>query len=280
MKPITVESKGSTVFPCGQCKNCRINQKRLWQSNLLLHQASSRFSYFLTLTLRDPPGGGPPHVLQKRHLQLYWKVLRYAYPNLELSYLAVGEYGERTTRAHYHCLLFTERPIDRVALESHWGRGHVHVGDVEPASIDYCLAYVLKGRKGMLRSDGRPPEFRVFSQGIGRKGLIELLKAVAKAGLSELPREFRAFGKRWPLSRRLRSVATDHGYDVSGVVNDETRHEIEKALLVMQGVAWDSPEYLAWLEKRKEILKKARSRRIRDYYLAEKGHLRKRNETF
>lgn len=85
---------------------------------------------------------------------------------------------------------------------------------------------------------------------------------------------------RWPLSRRHRELVTLHGWDLAPRTDDETLIEQEKALLVMQGVSWNSPEYLAWLEKRKEVLERLKSRRIRDYYLAQNGHQRKRNETF
>lgn len=277
VKPITVESKGSAVFPCGRCKNCRINQKRAWQSRILLEAATAKFSAFVTLTYREPPGGGPPHVLQKRHLQLFFKRLRYE--GFELSYLGVGEYGERTKRAHYHVLLFADRPVGSDAITRCWGRGSVDVGDVEPASIDYCLAYVLKGRKGLYRDDGRPAEFRVFSQGLGRSAVIELIRAAKGAGLESVPREFRTFGKFWSLTRRHREIVEEQGWSVAPLSNEETAHEMEKALLVLQGVSWNSPEYLAWLEKRQEILRRARSRRIRDYYLAKNGHLKGRNET-
>lgn len=280
MKPIIVESKGSTVFPCGQCKNCRINRKRQWQSRLLLHAASWPHSVFLTLTYRDPPGGGPPHVLHKRHLQNFFKRLRHGRERDFCSYLATGEYGERTFRAHYHVLLFSRAFLGARDLEQIWGHGHVHVGDVQPESIDYCLAYCLKGRKGMLRSDARPAEFVTFSQGIGNAGLISLLESFSKTGLQDFPREFRLYGKKWPLSRRHRELVRDHGWDLTPRTDEETLIESEKALLVMQGVSWDSPEYLAWLEKRKEVLERLRSRRLRDYYLAKNGHQRKRNETF
>jgi len=233
---------------------------------------------FLTLTYRDPPGGGPPHVLQKRHLQLFFKRLRHE--GIVLSYLAAGEYGERTQRAHYHVLLFSRTLLGGGCVEKIWGHGSVHVGDVQPESIDYCLAYVLKGRKGMRRSDGRAEEFVTFSQGLGDAGLISLLHAGKSFGVQDFPREFRLYGKRWPLSRRHRQLVTDHGWDLAPRTDEETLIETEKALLVMQGVTFDSPEYQAWLVKRQEVLERSKARRIRDYYREKNGHLKVRNETF
>lgn len=235
---------------------------------------------FLTLTYRDPPGGGPPHVLHKRHVQNFFKRLRDGKDKDFCSYLVAGEYGDRTQRAHYHVLLFTRSLLSQRDVERIWGHGHVHIGDVQPESIDYCLAYVLKGRKGMRRSDGRPDEFVTFSQGLGDAGLLSLLRTVGENGLSHFPREFRVLGKQWPLSRRHRSLVTDHGWELTQRTDEETLLECEKALLVMQGVSWNSPEYLAWLDKRAQVLERLKSRRIRDYYLAKNGHTRKRNETF
>lgn len=111
--------------------------------------------------------------------------------------------------------------------------------------------------------------------------MVELIRAIKAAGIRALPRSFRAFGKLWPLPRGLRDFATSQGWEIAPRDDDETIHEFEKALLVMQGYAWNSPEYLAWLDKRQEILKAARSRRIRDYYKTLNGHsVRKRNEAF
>jgi len=216
-------------------------------------------------------------VLQKHHLQSFFKRLRYA--QVAFTYFACGEYGTRTHRAHYHVLFFSYSPISTFVLEREWGYGSVHVGDVQPESIDYCLAYVLKGRKGLIRTDGRPPEFPLFSRGLGNAAVIEIIRTLAARSVLVVPREFRLYGKSWPLTRRHRLLVEDHGWDVAPITNEETLHEMEKALLVMQGVSHDSPEYLAWLEKRQEILSRSRSRRIRDYYKAHHGHQKDRNET-
>lgn len=233
---------------------------------------------FLTLTYREPPGGGPPHVLQKRHLQTFFKRLRYE--GIVLSYLAAGEYGERTLRAHYHVLLFSRTLLAERCVEQIWGHGHVHVGDVQPESIDYCLAYCLKGRKGMQRVDGRPPEFATFSQGLGNAGLLSLLQSAQSVGLQDFPREFRLYGRKWPLSRRHRVLVADHGWDLAPRTDEETLQLLTHPVLHMPDVRWDSPEYLAWQKEREEILRRLQSRRIRDYYLAQHGHQRKRDETF
>lgn len=279
IKTIASPGKPGGAFPCGQCKNCRINRKRLWQARILLHAASWPFSIFLTLTLRDPPDKmGPPHVLQKAHLQNFFKRLRHE--NIVFSYIAVGEYGERTLRAHYHVLLFSQAPFSDKVLSKRWGLGSIHCGDVQPESIDYVLAYVLKGNSRRRRDDQRPREFRLFSQGIGDASLSELVRSFRPNDGFNFPAEFRAYGKLWPLSRRHRSILADLGWVVSrGQEADST--DLAAKLLLLQGSSYDSEAWQAFLAKRLEQLERQKSRRIRDYYRLAHGHLKgRRNETF
>jgi hypothetical protein len=42
----------------------------------------------------------------KRDLQLFFKRLRKAYPDVKLRYFACGKYGEQFARPHYHVILF------------------------------------------------------------------------------------------------------------------------------------------------------------------------------
>lgn len=276
IKPIAVPSKGGTAFPCGQCRSCRINRKRQWQARLLLHAASWPYSAFVTLTYRDPPGGGPPHVLCKRHLQTFFKRLRHE--GIVFSYVAVGEYGERTTRAHYHLLLFSSAPFAVSTLTDIWARGSVHVGDVQPESIDYCLAYVLKGSSRRPRPDQRPSEFRLFSRGLGDAGAMAILRDVKDAGLSVVPEGFRVYGKLWPWPRRVRAWFQDNGWEIAKDAATQAV-ELEAAVLLMQGRSFDSEEWQAFLARRQLDLQALQARRIRAYYKLAHGHERKRNET-
>lgn len=116
-------------------------------------------SCFITLTYDDehlPPGGS----LRPVDHSLFMKRLRRARPGQRIRYLHVGEYGDRSDRAHGHTLLFGFFPSDAKLiagtmekgmpewtskeLDKLWGHGHVRVGVVNARTAEYCARYVLK----------------------------------------------------------------------------------------------------------------------------------------
>lgn len=157
----SVKTKG-TAYPCGQCLFCRINQRREWVARLLLESACHQSNQFVTLTYEDGklptqliPGGATVHsiiknpaiasqpgTLSKTDLQRFFKRLRKVG---NFRYYAVGEYGERQGRPHYHALLFGSDFTDEELRDS-WKFGHVHQGEVNAASITYCVEYLIKYR--------------------------------------------------------------------------------------------------------------------------------------
>lgn len=135
---------------------------------LVEEQKKSESSYFVTLTYSDKylPDCG----LVKRHLQLYFKRLRKVTPRLR--YYAVGEYGSKTQRAHYHAIIFNAQEKD---IRSKWTLqdkvknreypiGIVHVGNVTQASCAYVTKYCIQ--KG-LEIEGLNKPFSIMSRGYG-----------------------------------------------------------------------------------------------------------------
>lgn len=147
--------------------------------------------------------------LSRRHLQLFFKRLRKAHEPkrkvlratsagriLQLSgkrvqgtsiktntkpikYLAVGEYGGRTFRPHYHLLLFNAKTE---LIQDAWTNpitgqhiGSVNYGDkrgVSDAASAYVLAYLSKpSTVGKEKWDDRPKEFKLISKGFGAEYL-------------------------------------------------------------------------------------------------------------
>lgn len=84
--------------------------------------------------------------LQKADFQKLMKRIRkhaYTYTTLQIRYYAVGEYGTKTDRPHYHAIVFN-LPIQTLDhLPALWKQGHVHVGQVNDASIHYTTKYVV-----------------------------------------------------------------------------------------------------------------------------------------
>lgn len=150
--------RGCTEWPCSKCRPCRINKVRLWIGRMMLESYEHPASAFVTLTFKPEccPDG-----LQKKDVQDFIKRLREAIEPRKIRYYAVGEYGDKTQRPHYHLVLFGVSPTEGELISSVWDRGFVCVGTVTTGSLAYTLGYVIKKmtKKGDKRLDGRPPEF-------------------------------------------------------------------------------------------------------------------------
>lgn len=126
--------------------------------------------------------------LQKRDLQLFFKRLRKACAN-PLRYYAVGEYGSRNMRPHYHAIIFGLHIPDLVQcgfsgdfpiynskwLKKIWSNGIVRIGHVTWESCAYTARYIQKKLNGASAVNYTNfqlcPEFSLMSRrpGIGRK---------------------------------------------------------------------------------------------------------------
>lgn len=199
-------------FGCGQCLPCRINRRRLWTARIVLEAAyyGSAPSAFVTLTYRpeDVPRG---ETVVPAHLEEFRYRLRYAIGSFR--YYAVGEYGERTQRPHYHVLLFGHFPSKEV-LEHCWPYGGIHIGFLSVDSGAYCAGYVTKKMtsKDDPRLLARHPEFVRMSRkpGLGVPGLNGIIKWLYSSQgaryiqkYHDVPLCIRFAGKIYPLGRYL-----------------------------------------------------------------------------
>lgn len=267
-------------FPCGQCLNCKINKRRDWQARLLLEAASHDYGIFVTFTYNND--FGPPPPLLKSHAKFLLASLHIYYPYLR--YYLVGEYGGKGGRTHFHAHLFSQIPVLDSVLRKVWIFGSIHVGDTEPASLDYVLGYLLKGSK-LIRwpIEHRFPEFRITSKGMGKLALPHLL-----IDGTELPREFKVFGRTWPVGRYLRDRAKKMGFSVS----DTKEKQLEKyeaqtmrALLKNPHASKEDIDaiYKKFVDDKKLKSKILQKKAIRAAYMQEHGYSKMRikdNETF
>jgi hypothetical protein len=118
----------------------------------------------------DPRTGEILSTLRRKHFTLFLKRLRKDHSKLtsdRLRYYAVGEYGSKTSRPHYHAILFNCPPDLISLLGRYWKAGIFHVGNVEPASIHYVTKYHVNYEKN--EDDPREDEFATMSRrpGIG-----------------------------------------------------------------------------------------------------------------
>lgn len=202
--------------------------------NRMLLEASQHVdNAFITLTYSDEtlPSSGS---LIPEHLTLFLKSLRKQLSPARVRYYAVGEYGTKTQRPHFHLALFGYpnclRGSSRLGLKDEmvndvlkccsncdriyqaWGRGGIYVGALEQKSAQYVAQYVMKKMTSMSdpRLNGRWPEFSRMSlkPGLGKLAMFdvanELLKYNLENTLDDVPVVLRHGKKMLPLGRYLR----------------------------------------------------------------------------
>lgn len=141
-------------LPCGKCTGCRADQALMWSIRAYHESTLHDQNSFITLTYDDDhlPKDG---LIDKKHLQDFFKRLRRDLPPGTVRYIACGEYGDQTRRPHYHAILFgldflhdkitiNEDLYTSPTLEKFWGQGHVSIAPVTMASICYVCGYVMK----------------------------------------------------------------------------------------------------------------------------------------
>lgn len=175
-------------FQCGKCPVCLRNRVNGWSFRLQKEGDVSDISLFVTLTYDTdyvPMTKRGWMTLYKKDLQDFFKRLR-KNTGKKIKYYAVGEYGTRTYRPHYHLILFNADYRDVILAWVKGGKkgvdgkpiGNVHFGQVTGASIAYTLKYMQKKKViPMHKNDDRIPEFSLMSQGLG---ISYLTKSVIK----------------------------------------------------------------------------------------------------
>lgn len=176
---------GLVTFRCGMCRDCRLYRAREWAIRAYHEGQLHQRSCFVDLTFAEEPAS-----ISRRDLQLFFKRLRKSLPGVTIKYFAVGEYGEKLSRPHYHVCLYgwddpNRYPLFRSKkgtllyrsphLESVWTAGFVTVSDLTPEAAGYAARYTLKKITGEAKEPyygGREPEFNLTSMGLG-KGWIE-----------------------------------------------------------------------------------------------------------
>lgn len=143
-------------LPCGQCVGCRLERSRMWAVRCMHEAQMHEHSSFITLTYdREflPVGGS----LVYGDFQRFLKRLRKK--KGQARFYMCGEYGELSSRPHFHALLFGvffhDREYLRVLpsggrlyrsaeLEALWPFGYSSVGDVTFESAAYVARYIMK----------------------------------------------------------------------------------------------------------------------------------------
>lgn len=211
------------LIPCGQCLQCRKAHAQAWAARC---QNESKYwdnTYFITLTyneenlpvidkntgelyrgFRNPLDYYNKHKryenstlllpdMQKflKRLRIYAKrhgLLENEEKGIKIFYC--GEYGSKTSRAHYHLLLYGFKIPDLKVwkrmkgieydrskiIEDLWGLGNVIIGNLNFKTCSYVAKYVMKkyvgpDKEAVYKEAGRTPEFVQMSRrpGIGKR---------------------------------------------------------------------------------------------------------------
>lgn len=152
--------------PCNKCVKCKKKRLNDWAFRLQQQAKISTNVLYVTLTYNDE-NISQTRTLSKRDLQLFFKRLRKIHHKKtvqKISYFAVGEYGSKYGRPHYHLLLFNVHTPELV--QQAWDKGFDKTEYLRSnAGIRYVLKYITKEKFG--------GEFQLQSQGLGKNYLTE-----------------------------------------------------------------------------------------------------------
>lgn len=149
IKTIYLRTKELSV-PCGKCPECRKAKVNSWLFRLDKELERSTNPLFITLTYSDDNliwTNDGKQTLYKKDLQDFFKRLRHHHNKNQLNatkikYYAVGEYGSKTKRPHYHIIMFNSP--DAHLIQSTWGNGHTMSLPLTGGGTNYVLKYMSK----------------------------------------------------------------------------------------------------------------------------------------
>lgn len=229
-KPYVINSQ---AHACTRCLACLINRRRLWAHRIKLEALNHAHNSFLTLTYSDENlpklSSGDGWTLQLRDLQLFLKKLRRRVEPSKLRYFAVGEYGEKNQKPHYHLAIFGgsscsygrsrySKIYDTCCewcelCRDCWGLGHIFNGELNDKTAPYICGYVVKKMTAADDYRLKPGQFPEFARMSLRPGIgADMTHEIASSLLAnefdgeDVPGVLRhcQTGKMEPLGRYLR----------------------------------------------------------------------------
>lgn len=171
---------GLGFIACGKCPGCLRNKRKEWSDRLIIESKYHMYNYFVTLTY-SPEFLPLDESVDKQTVRKFLKRLRY-YCGYMPRHFGCAEYGDESSRPHYHLCIFADKDIFNEIMQS-WEFGRIDIEALTPGRCQYCSGYVLKK---MTKADdprlyGRHPEFWFGSRkpGLGYDLLYELLYSIS-----------------------------------------------------------------------------------------------------
>lgn len=189
-------------LPCGKCPECCKDYYTSWATRGSRELMQWDISLFLTLTYSDehlPKNNS----LEKKHIQDFIKRVKKRFNSCKenpIRQIYCGEYGGKTHRPHFHCILFNCDFSDKVfwrksdqghdvfrseTLDELWGNGNAEFGIATPASIAYLFKYILKKKS---RKEKLQPLY-IERDGITYEVAHEFIEASRNPGIGAYMRD-------------------------------------------------------------------------------------------
>lgn len=146
-----------------------------------------------------------------------------------MRFYAVGEYGEKSERPHYHVSAFGLSPLEAEEVcAKTWNKGFYKCAEFTGATAQYLCGYI---NKGMVRSgdfgEDRIPEFSSKSPGLGKAALEKLIDIQHTThgadninDTGDVFRSIKIGGAEYPLGRyllnKLRDATFGERYKIEG----------------------------------------------------------------
>lgn len=256
--------------PCGTCEICTRRRTREWADRLVLHYDTMtvKKACFVTLTYNKEhiPDN---YSLNKRDIQLFFKRIRKWFEQRQIDqkikYYLCGEYGPKTSRPHYHAIIFgMDASLEtKEIIDYCWPNGYNSIKRFNRERAHYVAGYIQKkvyGKKASkihYENQNRIPPFSMMSKGITleyikknaadlKKRLIYMIKGVPRI----IPRYF----------RKILEVTKDEIYEM---VRPYIHQDIENARLI--GIEPLSYVELNWKGADYEYTEEERAKMTKDY---------------
>lgn len=180
---------------CGKCLNCLENKKKEKALRLVHEMNNYQYKTFITLTMDEIRATrcktGETEV-RKQELKNYIKRLKYyddreikyirdPKKRIKMKYIACGEYGTQTQRAHYHIVLLHNTYL-HFEIKNQWKKGHVQMEMVKDVrALYYTAGYVDKKQEKyfqneyIAKKEEKEPQFLIASRGNGLEWIKEAI---------------------------------------------------------------------------------------------------------
>jgi len=204
---------------CKQCVWCRLSRSREVGARIMHEAKAHREAWFFTLTYADEhlpqsccgPTLDRPRITKLRH-DIDQGAARKKFA--KFKFFAVGEYGDKERRPHYHAVAFVDVPWKVTQVEpsrsgvpqfvcpeftSLWKEGRHRISVLNFEFAAYAARYALKkqlGKKADHFYGGRLPEFSSWCHGMGGEHFEKLRGDIYPSDECIITR---ADGKRVPI---------------------------------------------------------------------------------